>query len=159
MVIQAGAFAQGGEVFILDMGKPVRIADLARDLIRLSGLEPDKDIEIRYTGVRPGEKLYEEILTGEEGITATRHDRIFIGKPGDFAWEELQFMIRKMEQVVSRRNSPGPGEIKELLQQVVPAYRMEAVYRRAGAEASGLTRRDPAQMELEFAGIEIATST
>lgn len=123
LVIQAGALANGGEVFILDMGKPVKIADLARDLICLSGLEPDTDIKIIYTGIRPGEKLFEEILTSEEGISATKHNRIFVGKPGEFSWEELQFMIRKLEQVATKKEALNrPEEIKELLSQIVPTY-------------------------------------
>jgi FlaA1/EpsC-like NDP-sugar epimerase len=81
LVIQAGAMAIGGEVFILDMGKPVRIEDMARDMIKLSGLEPDRDIIIKYTGVRPGEKLFEELLTAEEGSNATKHKRIFVARP------------------------------------------------------------------------------
>jgi len=78
LVIQAGAMAQGGEVFVLDMGNPVKIVDLARDLIRLHGYAPDKDIKIAFTGIRPGEKLYEELFSANEQIAATRHDRIFI---------------------------------------------------------------------------------
>ena len=81
LVIQAGAMAWGGEVFVLDMGEPVKIVDLARDMIRLSGLEPDKDIQIEFTGIRPGEKLFEELLTAEEGSTATEHKRIFTARP------------------------------------------------------------------------------
>jgi FlaA1/EpsC-like NDP-sugar epimerase len=123
LVIQAGAFAKGGEIFILDMGKPVKIADLARDLIRLSGLEPDVDIKIEYTGIRPGEKLFEEILTNEEGISATKHNRIFVGKPVDFSLEEIQFMIRKMEQVVNGKDVQNRGyEVKNLLKQIVPSF-------------------------------------
>ncbi|MHB8182978.1 MAG: polysaccharide biosynthesis protein [Candidatus Desulforudaceae bacterium] len=81
LVIQAGAMAEGGEVFVLDMGEPVKILDLATDLIRLSGLEPGKDIQVNFIGVRPGEKLYEELLTAEEGTNATRHRRIFTARP------------------------------------------------------------------------------
>jgi len=81
LVIQAGAMAKGGEVFVLDMGEPVRIMDLAKSLIKLSGLEPGKDIEIVVTGIRPGEKLYEELLTAEEGVNSTTHKRIFVAKP------------------------------------------------------------------------------
>ncbi|HHY48121.1 MAG TPA: polysaccharide biosynthesis protein [Firmicutes bacterium] len=80
LVIQAAAMGEGGEVFVLDMGRPVRILDLAKDLIRLSGFEPDRDIKIEFTGIRPGEKLFEEPLTAEEGTVATRHERIFIAK-------------------------------------------------------------------------------
>lgn len=81
LVIQAGSMARGGEVFVLDMGDPLKIVDLARDMIKLSGLEPEKDIAIRFTGIRPGEKLFEEILTAEEGSNATKHKRIFVVKP------------------------------------------------------------------------------
>src|SRR5690554_674380 len=81
LVIQAGAMGEKGEIFVLDMKEPVRIVDLACDLIRLSGLEPEKDIKIQYCGVRPGEKLYEELLTTEEGITTTKHERIYVSKP------------------------------------------------------------------------------
>src|SRR5690606_6066952 len=98
LVIQAGALANGGEVFILDMGKPVKIVDLARDLIRLSGLEPDKDIQIVFTGIRPGEKLYEELLTAEEGTMSTNHQRIFIARPSDVTLDEVTFWIKKLEQ-------------------------------------------------------------
>jgi FlaA1/EpsC-like NDP-sugar epimerase len=123
LVIQAGAFASGGEIFILDMGNPVKITDLAWDLIRLSGFEPDVDIKIAYTGIRPGEKLFEEILTSEEGVSATKHNRIFVGKPGNFSWEELQFMLRKLEQVVSGKTNLDRAEgIKKLLKQMVPTF-------------------------------------
>lgn len=81
LVVQAGAMAKGGEVFVLDMGEPVKIVDLAVNLIKLSGFEPDKDIKIEFTGVRPGEKLFEELLTAEEGSTSTKHKRIFVAKP------------------------------------------------------------------------------
>ncbi len=81
LVIQAGAMARGGEVFVLDMGEPVKIVDMARDMIKLSGLEPDKDIHIKFTGIRPGEKLFEELLTAEEGSSATEHKRIFTARP------------------------------------------------------------------------------
>jgi FlaA1/EpsC-like NDP-sugar epimerase len=80
LVIQAGAMARGGEVFILDMGRPIKIIDMARDMIKLSGLEPDKDIKIKITGIRPGEKLFEELLTAEEGSSATSHKRIFTAR-------------------------------------------------------------------------------
>ncbi|MEA4888147.1 MAG: nucleoside-diphosphate sugar epimerase/dehydratase [Clostridiaceae bacterium] len=81
LVIQAGALADGGEIFVLDMGEPIKIADLARDLIRLSGLEPDVDVKIEYTGLRPGEKMYEELCLPKENMNKTRHDKIFVMKP------------------------------------------------------------------------------
>ncbi len=118
LVIQAGALANGGEVFILDMGEPVKIVDLARDLIRLSGFEPDMDIKIEFTGIRPGEKLYEEILTNEEGITATHHDRIFVAKPLNINREDLEFEIKKLRKVIGAE----PAQIKEALQYIVPTF-------------------------------------
>ena len=82
LVLQAGVYAKGGEIFVLDMGEPVKIYDLAENLIKLSGFEPNKDIKIEVTGLRPGEKLYEELLMDEEGLKNTAHEKIFIGKPG-----------------------------------------------------------------------------
>ncbi len=82
LVLQAGAYAKGGEIFVLDMGNPVLIYDLAKDLIKLSGFEPEVDIKIEITGLRPGEKLYEELLMDEEGLRKTSHEKIFIAKPG-----------------------------------------------------------------------------
>jgi FlaA1/EpsC-like NDP-sugar epimerase len=105
LVLQAGAIGHGGEIFILDMGEPVRIVDLARDIITLSGLKPNEDIQIVYSGQRPGEKLFEELeLTGEQ-ITKTRHPKIFIGRieayPGDAvrrALERLEGLVRSCDQ-------------------------------------------------------------
>ncbi|MFF2092849.1 polysaccharide biosynthesis protein [Paenibacillus sp. NPDC058174] len=119
LVIQAGSFAKGGEVFILDMGKPVKIYDLAVDLIRLSGFEPNLDIDIAFTGMREGEKLYEELLTNEEGLSSTKHNRIFIGRPAQLNRTELDFEIRKMEKVLGQH----PDEIRAVLQHLVPSYR------------------------------------
>jgi len=89
LVIKAGAIAQGGEIFILDMGKPVKIVDLAKDLIRLSGFEPDVDIKIDYVGLRPGEKLFEELLLDEENVLQKTHEKIFVGKPIDLDYEKV----------------------------------------------------------------------
>ena len=89
-VKQAGAYAKGGEIFVLDMGEPVKIYDLAVSLIKLTGLEPEIDIPIKITGLRPGEKLYEELLMSEEGLTNTEHNKIFIGKPSNITNEEVE---------------------------------------------------------------------
>jgi len=120
LVIQAGAMAQGGEIFILDMGKPVKIVDLAKDLIRLSGFEPEVDIKIQFTGIRPGEKLYEELLTTEEGTTSTKHSRIFVAKPNVIdveVLEELTHIVRERGSYLTR------DEVIELLQTVIPSFR------------------------------------
>ena len=98
LVMQAGAMAKGGEIFVLDMGEPVKIDDLARNIIRLSGFEPDEDIKIEYTGLRPGEKLYEELLMAEEGLKNTEHEKIFIGKPQTFNKEEIFFLLDKLKE-------------------------------------------------------------
>lgn len=99
LVIQAGALARGGEIFVLDMGRPVKIVDLARDLIRLSGLEPDIDVEIVYTGLRPGEKMFEELCLGLEAMDKTRHEKIFVMKPIQDA-AALRAEIKKLEDII-----------------------------------------------------------
>ncbi|MCL5289988.1 MAG: polysaccharide biosynthesis protein, partial [Firmicutes bacterium] len=122
LVIQAGALARGGEVFILDMGESVKIVDLARSMIRLSGFEPDEDIEIVYTGIRPGEKLFEEILTSEEGIGATRHQRIFMARPDGVDAAALERLLHTVGQPGW---TAGEGEVIAILQSVLPAFRSE----------------------------------
>jgi len=103
LVIQAGAMEETGEIFLLDMGEPIRIVDLARDLIRLSGLEPDEDIKIQYCGVRPGEKIYEELLTAEEGITTTKHERIYVSKPRIMTnWVQFQKDLLELEELLAK---------------------------------------------------------
>lgn len=119
LVIQAGAMAKGGEIFILDMGKPVKIVDLARDLIRLSGLEPDKDIKIEFTGLRPGEKLYEELLMDEEGIKTTTHKKIFIGKPMNIDFTELKERIIELNNKLELDDEA----IFEGVEVLVPTYK------------------------------------
>ena len=104
LVIQAGAMAKGGEIFILDMGEPVKILDLANNLIRLSGFEPGVDIKIEYTGLRPGEKLYEELLMSEEGITKTENKKIFIGKPVDFSIDSVEKHLSILKNIVDRED-------------------------------------------------------
>lgn len=118
LVIQAGAMAKGGEIFILDMGKPVKIIDLARDLIRLSGFEPDVDIKIEITGLRPGEKLYEELLMDEEGIQNTKHKKIFIGKPGEFEFSDIKERIRMLQDKLECDNEV----VFDAMEEIVPTY-------------------------------------
>lgn len=119
LVIQAGAMAEGGEIFVLDMGKPVKIVDLARQLIRLSGFEPDKDIKIEFTGLRPGEKLYEELLMNEEGLKKTKHKKIFIGKPGDFDVDKINSMIESLIDALDDEDE----KIFKLMEEFVPTYK------------------------------------
>lgn len=120
LVIQAGSMAEGGEIFILDMGKPVKILDLARDLIRLSGLEADVDIKIKFTGIRPGEKLYEELLTAEEGTTATKHSRIFVAKPNGINPKVLHEITEEIRRHASQMSR---DEVIALLQKAIPSFR------------------------------------
>lgn len=100
LVIQAGAMEANGEIFLLDMGEPVRILDLARDLIRLSGLEPDKDIKIQYCGVRPGEKIIEELLTAEEGVATTKYERIYVSTPQSMNWQQFRRDLLELEELL-----------------------------------------------------------
>lgn len=125
LVIQAGALANGGEVFVLDMGEPVRIADLARDLISLSGLEPDVDIKIEYTGLRPGEKLYEELLMAEEGLEKTAHRKIFIGKQQDMSFQEVIMCIKSLENCMECDEM-----LRETMAKLVPTYKYTKGYRK-----------------------------
>lgn len=120
LVLQAGAYAEGGEIFVLDMGKPVKIYDLAENLIKLSGYEPHKDIKIEITGLRPGEKLYEELLMNEEGLTETKHEKIFIGKPGEF---EIDDIARKTEELLKYATKGSKVRLKKQLKMVVDTFR------------------------------------
>ena len=122
LVIQAGAMAEGGEIFVLDMGEPVKILDLAKNLIRLSGFEPYEDIDIEITGLRPGEKLYEELLLNEEGLMATKHNKIYIAKPIHTDYELLERELDLLKQKIYK--SSDNHEIKEYVKILVPTYKM-----------------------------------
>ncbi len=119
LVLQAASYANGGEIFVLDMGKPVRIYDLAKNLIRLSGHIPGDDIKIEVTGLRPGEKLYEELLMSEEGLTKTRHEKIFIGAPSDITMEQLGPSLELLRSAAESNDIDG---IKDVVEKVVPTY-------------------------------------
>lgn len=125
LVIQAASMGKGGEIFVLDMGKPVRILDLARDLIRLSGLEPDVDIRIEFTGIRPGEKLYEELLTAEEGTVATKHERIFIARADAVSDEALEELLESMRQIAASGRANNEV-VREAVRDVVGKARLRA---------------------------------
>jgi FlaA1/EpsC-like NDP-sugar epimerase len=118
LVLQAGSYAQQGEIFVLDMGEPVRIDDLARNMIRLSGFEPDVDIEAKYTGLRPGEKLYEELLMKEEGMRSTPNKLIYIGQPLNIDEAEFVAQLDELEKACQRNDK----NIRDLVRQMVPTY-------------------------------------
>ena len=100
LILQAGAYARGGEVFVLDMGAPVRIDDMARKMIRLSGFEPDVDIKIVYTGLRPGEKLYEELFLKSEGLEKTDNSLIYIGHQVQYTPEQIEEKMERLRSVL-----------------------------------------------------------
>lgn len=121
LVLQAGAYAKGGEIFVLEMGEPVKIDDMARNLIRLSGYTPDVDIKIQYTGLRPGEKLYEELLMAEEGMKETANKLIHIGKPIEMNEEEFFQQLSELKTACYEDDE----HIKEKVAQMVPTYHMK----------------------------------
>lgn len=123
LVLQAGAYAKGGEIFVLDMGEPVKIADLARNLILLSGHKPDEDIQIVYTGLRPGEKLYEEMLMHEEGLQETENKLIHIGKPIKMDEEHFLLQLENLKEYVVQE----PEDIRKWVQEIVPTYHPQKV--------------------------------
>ncbi len=118
LVLQAGAYARGGEIFVLDMGKPVKILDLAKNLIRLSGYRVDEDIKIEFTGLRPGEKLYEELMMAEEGMTGTKNKLIYIGKPIEINEMKFFVQLKNLKEASTNENS----DIRPLIKEIVPTY-------------------------------------
>ena len=121
LVLQAGCYAKGGEIFILDMGEPVKIDTMARNMIRLSGFEPDVDIKIVYTGLRPGEKLYEELLMKEEGMQETANKLIHIGKPIEMNDEEFRKQLEQLDKACKAEVS----NIKDIVAEIVPTYKQK----------------------------------
>ena len=119
LVMQAGAMGEGGEIYILDMGEPVKIVDLARDLITLSGLRPDDDIEIRFSGVRPGEKLFEELSTDAEHADKTKHPKVFIGRIKSHAWEAVAIGV---EALIDLAREAQVERVRAALGEIVPEY-------------------------------------
>ena len=121
LILQAVTYANGGEIFVLDMGEPVKIYDLAETLIKLTGYVPNVDIPIKITGLRPGEKLYEEILMAEEGLTSTKHDKIFISKPTDVSIVNIKNALLMLEDI-KYNGSYSDKKVREIMKKVVPTY-------------------------------------
>ena len=150
LVIQAGAYAKGGEIFVLNMGNPVRILDMAENLIRLSGYEPYKDIDICFTGLRPGEKLYEELLMDEEGLQKTVNDRIFIGKPIDMDYDRFERALQRLGEAALSETA----NVRLLVHELVPEYHYKnmdsdiAAAEAAVSQATGVTPVNPEKFAL-----------
>lgn len=120
LILQAGSMGEGGEIFVLDMGEPVKIVDLANDLIRLSGLTPGEDIDIEFSGIRPGEKLYEELSRDEENAQKTLHPKIYVGQKRSYAWD---WVTRQVDFLLERTHpNSSPAELRRSLRNVVPEY-------------------------------------
>ena len=124
LVLQAMTYAAGGEIFVLDMGQPVKIYDLAVSLIKLSGLVPDEDVEIKFTGLRPGEKLYEELLMGEEGLENTSHNKIFVAEPLDITMENIEEKLNKFKTLLNGDEEKiSIQDVKKVVKDTVPTYK------------------------------------
>ncbi len=123
LVLQAMSTAEGGEIFVLDMGEPVKIYDMAIKLIKLSGLEPNVDIQIKVTGLRPGEKLYEELLMSEEGLQATKHDKIHVAEPMRIDMNMIEEKLAELKNLLENCNNEQKDEIKKVIKEVVPTFR------------------------------------
>jgi len=129
LILQAGAIGRGGEIFVLEMGTPVKIADMARDLIRLMGREPDQDIEVVFTGLRPGEKIREELITDEEGVVPTRHAKIMVLQRNG---QELSHhesgdqraLLDQVDDLVRAAASQDGEHIRRKLREIVPEYHL-----------------------------------
>lgn len=122
LVLEAGAYAKGGEIFVLDMGEPVKILDLAENLIKLSGYKVGEDIEIVFTGLRPGEKMYEELLMKEEGMKTTANKMIFVGKPIEFNEAEFEAHLNALQETILA----GEADIRPMVKEIVPTYQYDA---------------------------------
>jgi FlaA1/EpsC-like NDP-sugar epimerase len=129
LVLQAGAMGQGGEIFILDMGEPVKIVDLARDLITLCGLRPMDDIEIRFSGVRPGEKLVEEISTSSEHADKTKHPKVFIGR---IKHHDLDTVMLGVDALLDLARATDVDRVREMLCKIVPEFQAARPSRASG---------------------------
>jgi len=142
LVLQAGTMGEGGEIFILDMGEPVRIADLARDLITLSGLKPDVDVAIEFTGVRPGEKLFEELSVDSEKADKTRHPKIFVGRFRPHPWDKVE----KHFDALGALADGEPESVRAAFRDIVPEYRPDAAAPAPAPLAAAGAERPPVKL-------------
>ena len=124
LILQAGAMAESGDIYILKMGKPVKIIDMASDLIRLSGLEPDKDIRIEFSGLRPGEKLYEELITEGEGIVPTQHEKLMVLRSNGNLNNGLTYQVlnKRIRELIDLAHEHDTDGMKWKLKEIVPEY-------------------------------------
>jgi FlaA1/EpsC-like NDP-sugar epimerase len=123
LVLQASVMGKGGEVLVLDMGEPVNVSEIAEQLVRMHGLEPGKDVAIKYTGMRPGEKLFEELLTAEEGTDATRHEKVYVAKKGQaYGLEDIRSILKEFDAVLRKPSMRNDVRVKELLRTYVKHY-------------------------------------
>ncbi len=126
LILQASTMGEGGEVFVLDMGEPVKIVELAEELIRIHGLKPYTDVEIQFTGVRPGEKIFEEILTAEEGTVASRHEKVFVARNGvKYSLRRMEEILEEFSKLMEEPNVNDTKSVKELLRKYVRHYEGE----------------------------------
>ena len=125
LVLQAMTYAKGGEIFVLDMGEPIKIYDMAKKLIKLSGYEPNVTMQIKITGLRPGEKLYEEILMNEEGLEATKHDKIHVAEPLNITMEQLEEKLDKLDNLLEETNNDDISKIRKTIKQIVPTFKLK----------------------------------
>ena len=125
LVLQAMTYAKGGEIFVLDMGEPIKIYDMAKKLIKLSGYEPNVTMQIKITGLRPGEKLYEEILMNEEGLEATKHDKIHVAEPLNITMEQFEEKLDKLESLLEESSNDDISNIRKTMKQIVPTFKLK----------------------------------
>jgi FlaA1/EpsC-like NDP-sugar epimerase len=155
LILQAGTMGRGGEIFILDMGEPVKIVDLARDLIRLSGLTPDEDIAISFTGMRPGEKLFEELSFDAEKAKKTRHDKIFVGTFQPYAWETVEHGLAELHAL---SDGSSAARIREAFERLIPEYTPDTSTEAPSVKAAPVdppgNRTEPDSTRLSSANIE-----
>ena len=127
LVLQSMTYANDGEIFVLDMGEPVKIYDMAVNLIKLSGYEPNVDVEIKVTGLRPGEKLYEELLMAEEGLTNTKNDKIFVAPPSEITMNDIKEKIYKLEVLLKENKNEDKETIRTTMKEIVPTFKEPSI--------------------------------